>query len=139
ISYNTQSKPPDWKSYRVVDAVPVTADVVDVLIQVRDALPVYGMSTQFKRLKTALEAKAALLSDISASITSLGNAFDQLSAVTGVHMLPIPPQNNGNQGFMREAYGAGNVPPVGPNDYTLGIVLYGGSGVYATLGKIFPI
>lgn len=139
LSYNTQSKPPDWKSFRLVDAIPITADVVETLARVRDSMPAYGMSTQFDRLAQILTAKAALFTNLAGEIQSLADAFDALGAVSGVHMLPISPQSGGNAGFMREAYGAGNPPAVGPTDKTLGVVLYGGSGVFSTLGKIFPI
>lgn len=139
LSHVTQAQPPDWKSLRLADVVPPVGLAVEVLARVRDSMPAYGGGVQFDALSAVLEQKKLFFEALAAQIEDLVDVFNDLAGAPTIAMLPIPPQSGGNNGFISEAFGADNPPPIDPEDYTLGVVLYGGSGVYDTLGKIFPI
>lgn len=138
LSSNTQAKPPDWKSYRLVDAVPSVANVVEVLVRVRDSMPKTGSAAYMERAAALLSQKAQLFSDLADSIQEVITLFDRLSAVESVNMMVIPPQSGGNQGFVNEAFIAPEIPTIAEDDYTMGVVLYGSTDVFDALGKIFP-
>lgn len=138
LSYVTAPSPPDWQSLRVVDTVPVCAQVTEVLASIRDSIPAGGTSDFNARLAALLARKADLFGQIASQIQDVIDLFDNLDA-TGIHMLTVPVQDLGNEGFIREVFNAGNVPSVGKNDYTMGVVLYGGSGILNVLSKLFPV
>lgn len=139
LSYVTQSAPPDWATLRMVDIVPPVSAVAEVLGAVRDSIPVTGPSPTLDRLIAVLDAKALQFTILANNLNDLITVLDQLTGIPTIAMLPIEPQNGGNQGFTQEAFAANNPPLVGKNDITMGVVLYGGSGVYEVLKKVFPI
>lgn len=138
LSSNTQAKPPDWKSYRLTDAVPAVANVIEVLVRVRDSMPKTGSAAYMERAVALLEQKAQLFSDLADSIQDVITLFDRLSSVESVNMMVIPPQTGGNQGFVNEAFTAPEIPSIEADDYTMGVVLYGNEEVFDALGRIFP-
>jgi hypothetical protein len=76
---------------------------------------------------------------LQSQIQDVIDLFDRLGQVPSVSMLTVGGQDLGNDGFVREFFDANNPPVVGKGDFTLGVVLYGGSGVLDTLSKVFPI
>lgn len=139
LSYVVQSKPPDWATVRMVDIVPSVSSVAEAMATIRDALPITGPSETMTRLLALLSAKATLFAELSANLTNLIDLLGELTNIPTVAMLPVEPQDGGNEGFIQEIFAASNPPTVGSDDTTIGVVLYGGSGVYDTLKKVFPL
>jgi hypothetical protein len=139
VSYITTPSPPDWQSLRTVDVVPVVAEVTEVLASLRDILPATGQQAFLNNLSALLTQKAELFSLLQSQIQDVIDLFDRLGQVPSVSMLTVGGQDLGNDGFVREFFDANNPPVVGKGDFTLGVVLYGGSGVLDTLSKVFPI
>lgn len=139
LSYLTQSKPPDWSTVRMVDIVPPVSAVAEVLAGIRDSIPVLGPSETVARLTALLQAKSILFTNLANSLTDLLTLLNTLTNIPTIAMLPIEPQDGGNQGFIQEAFAATSPPSIPTFDSTMGVVLYGGSGVYDTLRKVFPI
>ena len=139
LSYVVKSAPPDWATVRMVDIIPPVSAVAEVLASIRDALPIIGPASTMERLIQLLKDKAVLFATLADNLTALIDLLNQLTNIPTIAMLSIPPQDGGNQGFMQEAFAASNPPDTGVNDYTVGVVLYGGSGVFDTLKKVFPI
>ena len=139
LSYITQSRDPDWNTLRMVDIIPPVSAVAEVLAAARDALPVVGPASTMARLIALLDAKVALFTQLADNLDNLVTLLEQLTTIPAIAMLPIEPQDGGNQGFVQEAFIADNAPILGQSDLTMGVVLYGGSGVFDTLKKIFPI
>lgn len=139
LSYVVKSAPPDWATVRMVDIIPPVSAVAEAMAAIRDALPIIGPASTMERLIQLLKDKAALFATLASNLTALIDLLNQLTNIPTIAMLSIPPQDGGNQGFMQEAFAASNPPNTGANDYTVGVVLYGGSGVFDTLKKVFPI
>jgi len=144
LNYIPQSKPPDWYTKRVIDVFPPLALAVDALARVRDQIPNAGGPLQdalnvLSRLINLLQAKVALIQNIIGQIQTIVALLQQLGNVTNLNVLPIPPQNFGDVGFITEFFRAQNPPPVAADSVALGLVLYGGSGIYGTLQQILPI
>jgi len=137
ISRNTKPSPPDWETVRLADAVPVVGDIVEALATARDSMAAYG--SQYDRLRTLLTAKADSYRMLATEIAALSTQLDAFSSIGTISVLPVEPQSGGNNGFIREMFDGGNVPPVGSSDYTIGVVLYGGSGFIDVVRKIFPV
>lgn len=138
-SFITTPSPPDWQSLRTVDVVPIVADVTEVLASLRDLLPATGQKALQNSLSALMKEKSALFSRLQAQIADVIALFDRLGEVPSIAMLPVDAQDLGNDGFVREFFDADNPPVVGKGDFTMGIILYGGTGVLDTLRKIFPI
>lgn len=139
LSHVVQAKEPDWNTVRMVDIIPPVSAVAEVLAAIRDAMPVTGPSESMARLIALLKRKVVLFTNLANSLTDLVTLLEQLKNIPTVAMLPIEPQEGGNHGFIQESFAANNAPVLGKFDFTMGVVLYGGSGVYNTLKKIFPI
>ena len=139
LSYVVKSAPPDWATVRMVDIIPPVSAVAEVMASIRDALPIIGSTAVIERLIQLLKDKAVLFATLANNLSALIDLLNQLTNIPTIAMLSIPPQDGGNQGFMQEAFAASNPPDTGANDYTVGVVLYGGSGVFDTLKKVFPI
>ena len=139
LSYVVKSSPPDWATVRMVDIIPPVSAVAEAMAAIRDALPIIGPSDTMARLQLLLDAKAILFATLANNLTDLINLLDQLKNIPTTAMLPIEPQDGGNQGFIQEAFAATNPPVTGKFDFTMGVVLYGGSGVFDLLKRLFPI
>ena len=138
LSHVTTPSPPDWRSLRTVDVVPVVAVVSEILKDFRDLLPDTGMSAFQSLLVDQLERKAELYTELEARISDVIALFNAFANVPTMSFLAVPAQTLGNDGFTDEVFKASDPPNIGDDDHTLGIVLYGGTGVLNILGKIFP-
>ncbi len=139
LNFIARAQPPDWQSIKIVEAVPIVSLATEALASLRDMLPIGGQNEFLNNLVALIEAKAALFGQLEGVIDEIILLFDRLKEVPEIAMLPVPPQNQGNHGFVREYFNASNPPTVGSGDFTMGVVLYGGQGVYSLLQKIFPL
>lgn len=139
ISFNTDPRPPDWYTVRAVDVVPPISLATEALARVRDSIPSSSASDALAELIALMDRKVALFDQIVALIDEILTNLSNLGDVTNINMLPIPPQGFGNDGFLNEYWNADNAPDIANNDVTMGLVVYGGSGVYDVLKKLFPI
>jgi hypothetical protein len=119
--------------------VPVVSQVTEVLASLRDALPATGQAAFLSSLSDLLGARADLYGNLQDQIQNVIDQFDRFDEVPSISMLKVDAQDLGNEGFIREYFNALNPPSVADNAENIGIVLYGGTGLLSTLGKIFPI
>lgn len=144
LNYTVRSTPPDWYTKRVIDVFPPLAEAVEALARLRDQIPRVGGPLQdavnvIGKLIDLLQRKVALIQGIIGQLQQLVAILQQIGDLANINILPIPPQNYGDVGFINEFFTASNPPPVADNAVSLGIVIYGGSGVYGTLQQILPI
>lgn len=135
--YMRSSQPPDWRSRRVIDIFPPLAAVTELLARVRDSIgPQTRALSVLSKIVDIIDRKVALLQAIIEEIQELIDLLQALGEVTNVSMLPVPPQQLGNYGFMLAVRDAENPPPIADDSVVMGIVIYGGTGLSSPLGAI---
>lgn len=134
VSEFKPSRPPDWQSLRLTEVMPPINSLVAVLAAARAqlsplSLPFGAFIRIMKQIQRVLDQKVLTLQLLINQLQELQAVIDALGELTNINVLPIPFGEGGNGRFIQEFQLAGNAPAVDDDNVSIGVVLYGGSGL----------